>query len=327
MKIPVLSEVEVGEEIAPRVAFGQALCDLAPTYKKLVVLDADVCTSTQTHLFRQAYPDRFYEMGVAEQNMVCVAAGMATMGLTPFVSTFAVFAAKRAADQVRVSVAYPRLNVKLNGAYAGVPTGKAGATHSSVEDMAVMRAMPNMTVIVPGDPRETAQAVKAALDMDGPVYLRTVRCPVPVIFDESHEFEIGRSYVLHEGDDLAVIATGMMTPKALEAVKRLENEGVGARLVHMPTIKPLDHEAVIRASRDFGRIITIENHSVIGGLGGAVAEALTDDAPCFLRRLGFQDHFIESGDNEAVFSQYGMNVENIVQAAKEMVSIRKGTQS
>ena len=319
--------MKLGDMIAPRVAFGQALVALGQDYKELVVLDADVCTSTQTRFFREAHPDRFYQMGVAEQNMVCVAAGMSTMGLIPFVSTFAVFLAKRAADQVRVSVAYPKLNVKLNGAYAGLPAGRAGATHSSVEDIAVMRAMPNMIVIAPGDARETAQATKAVLDVEGPVYLRTVRCPVRVIFDENHRFEIGQSYVLHDGDDLAIISTGMMTPKALEAAERLKKEGIAARLIHMPTIKPMDREAVVRASREIGLILTIENHSVIGGLGGGVAEVLTEDAPCLLRRLGFQDHFVESGENEATFSHYGMNVENIVQAAEEMISIRKGTKT
>lgn len=309
---------------APRVALGQALCDLADEYEDLVVLDADVCTSTQTHLFREAHPERFYQCGIAEQNMVGLAAGMAAMGLMPFVSTFAVFVAKRAADQVRASVAYPELNVKLNGAYAGLPTGRAGATHSSVEDIAVMRAMPNMTVIAPGDSRETAQAVRASLDKEGPVYLRTVRCPVRTVFDEDHEFKIGRGYVLREGDDLAIISTGMMTPKAMEAAELLGAKGIGVRHVHMPTIKPIDRDAIVRASRDFGRIITVENHSVIGGLGGAVAEVLTDEAPCLLRRIGFQDHFCESGDNEAILSRYGMNVENIVRAAEKFLARGKG---
>lgn len=310
----------IGDIIAPRFAFGEALRDMGEEYPGLVVFDADVCASTQTMMFKEKYPDRFYQIGIAEQNMVGIAAGMATTGWIPFVSTFAVFLAKRAADQIRISIAYTRLNVKLNGAYGGLPTGKAGATHSSVEDIAVMRAMPNMTILVPGDPRETRQAVKASLDFSGPIYLRTVRCPVPVIFGEDHVFEIGKSYVIHEGSDLAVISTGMMTPKALQAAEILAKEGIKARVIHMPTIKPIDKQAIVKASEDFGKIIAVENHSIIGGLGGAVSEVLTELAPCLLRRLGFRDHFCESGDNETLFSKYGMNVENIVACAKDFVS-------
>ncbi|MDP6523509.1 MAG: transketolase C-terminal domain-containing protein [Kiritimatiellia bacterium] len=311
--------MNIGDMIAPRVSFGEALRDLAPDYPKLLVFDSDVSPSTRTQLFAEAYPERFYQMGIAEQNMVCSAAGMATTGWMPMVSTFAVFLAKRAVDQVRVSVAQTKLNVKLNGAYGGLPTGRAGKTHAAVQDIAVMRAMPNMVVVVPADPMETKLAVKACLDFEGPVYLRTVRDPVPVIFGEDHVLEIGKSYVLHEGDDLAIISTGMMTPKALVAAEQLKKEGIGVRLVHMPTIKPIDRTAIVKASNDFGKILSIENHSVIGGLGGAISEVLTDEAPCLLKRLGFQDRFAESGDNEAIFSAYGMNSENIVEAAKAFV--------
>jgi transketolase len=289
-----------------------------------VVFDADVGTSTYSARFREAYPERFIQAGIAEQNMVGMAAGMSTLGFIPWVSTFAVFLAKRAADQVRVSVAYAERNVKLNGAYGGIPTGKAGATHQSVEDIAVMRCMPNMTVICPGDPRETWQAVRAATDCRGPVYLRTIRCPVPVIFDESHRFEIGRSYRLHEGTHMTIISTDMMTPKALQATLELEKEGIHARLIHMPTIKPLDVEAVVGASRETGRLITVENHSRLGGLGGAVAEVLTEHAPCHLRRLGFPDVFGESGDDEAVLSKLGVNTESIVATGLAMAGSRDG---
>ena len=311
--------MKIGESIAPRVAFGDALVELGGRDPEMVVFDADVATSTQTARFRDAYPDRFYQMGIAEQNMVGAAAGMSTLGFRPWVSTFAVFIAKRAVDQVRVSVAYPKLNVKLNGAYGGIPTGKAGATHQSVEDIAVMRCMPNMTVVCPADPYETRLAVFAAHEHIGPLYLRTVRCPVPVIFDAGHSFEIGRSYPLHEGSDLTIISTGMMTPKALAAVNALESEGIHARLIHMPTIKPMDEAAVIRAGRETGRIITVENHSCLGGLGGAVAEVLCAHAPCRLDRLGFPDVFGESGDNEAIFSKFGINTENIVAKARDAV--------
>jgi transketolase len=213
--------------------------------------------------------------------------------------------------------------VKLNGAYGGIPTGKAGATHQSVEDVAVMRCMPNMTVLCPGDPLETRLAVRAATEHRGPVYLRTVRCGVPVIFDESHRFEIGRSYRLHEGTDLTVLSTGMMTPKALDAARELEKEGVHVRLIHVPTIKPLDVEAVVRASKETGRLITVENHSRLGGLGGAVAEALTEHAPCRLCRLGFPDVFGESGDDEMIFSKFGVNTESIIAAALAMAKSRE----
>ncbi len=311
-------KMNTGEMIAPRAAFGDALVELGHTNPDIVVFDSDVGESTQTSRFGREFPDRFYQMGLAEQNMVSVAAGMSTLGYVPWVSTFAVFLAKRALDQVSVSVAYPKLNVKLNGSYGGIPTGKAGATHQSVEDIAIMRAMPNMTVIVPADAVETRQAVLLSQHHMGPLYLRTVRCPVPVIFDDSHKFEIGRSYVLRDGKDVALLAAGMMTSKALAAAEQLDKEGIAARVIHVPTIKPMDEQVVIKTSRDIGKIITVENHSRIGGLGGAVAEILTEHAPCYLKRLGFPDVFGESGDNEKIFSKYGVNVENIFQAAKQM---------
>lgn len=308
-----------GDSIAPRMVFGDTLVELGERRSEVVVFDADVAPSTQTIRFANRFPDRFYQMGIAEQNMVTAAAGMSTLGFMPWVSAFAVFLAKRAVDQIRVSVAYPKLNVKLNGAYGGIPTGSAGATHQSVEDIALMRAMPNMVVICPGDPYETRQAVLAASAYPGPVYLRTVRCPVPVIFDEYHRFEIGRSYVLHEGTDLTIISTDMMTPKALVAARELEKEGIHVRLIHMPSIKPIDEEAIVKASRDTGRMITVENHSRIGGLGGAVAEVLTEHAPCFLHRMGFPDCFGESGDDEAIFRKLGINTDNIIDQAKQLI--------
>ena len=316
--------MQLGEMIEPRAAFAEALLELGAANPAVIVFDADVATSTYTARFHEAFPKRFIQCGIAEQNMVGMAAGASTLGLIPWVSTFAVFLAKRAVDQVRVSVAYAECNVKLNGAYGGIPTGKAGATHQSVEDVAVMRCMPNMIVICPGDPLETRQAVRAATKHRGPVYLRTVRCHVPVIFDGSHKFEIGRSYRLHEGSDLTIISTDMMTPKALQAAIDLEKESVHARLIHMPTIKPLDVEAVVRASRETGRIITVENHSRLGGLGGAVAEALGEYAPCYLRRIGFPDVFGESGDDEAVLSKLGVNTESIVATGLAMAGSRDG---
>lgn len=311
--------MKLGEMIAPRNAFGDALVELGGISEKTVVFDSDVGRSTQSWRFGEKYPDRFFQMGIAEANMVCAAAGMTTTGYKPWVSTFAVFLAKRAIDQIRVSIAYPKLNVKLNGAYGGIPTGKAGATHQSVEDIAVMRAMPNMVVIATADAVETRQVVLELDKYDGPVYLRTVRCPVPVILGSDYKFQIGQSYTLKQGSDVTIIATGMMTSKALIAAEQLDKDGVNARVIHMPTIKPIDEEAIVKASKETGRIITVENHSRIAGLGGAVSEVLTDQAPCFLKRLGFPDIFGESGDDEEIFSKYGVNTENIVSAAKQMI--------
>lgn len=309
-----------GQMIAPRVAFGDTLVELGDAYPRLVVLDADVGRSTQSYRFAERYPDRFYQVGIAEQNMMGIAAGMATTGWTPFVSTFAVFATKRACDQVRVSIAYPQLDVKINGSYGGVPTGRAGATHSSVQDLAIMRAMPNMTVITTADAIEVRKAARAALEFPGPVYLRTVRCPLPIIFDEGEAFEIGRGRTLRDGDDVTIISTGMMTHRALVAADRLRDHGVAARLLHLHTLKPIDTELIVRASGQTRRLITVENHSVIGGLGSAVAEVVTEHAPCRVARMGFRDVFIESGADEDVFAKLGISVDDIVATALALVS-------
>jgi len=312
-------KIILGDSIMPRVIFGETLVELGDEIPNLVVLDADVGASTQTALFRDAFPNRFYQMGIAEANMMGVAAGLSTQGLIPFVSTFAIFLTKRAGDQVRNSIAFPRANVKLNGAYGGLPTGKAGASHSSIEDIAIMRAIPNMPIIVPADPMETRMATRAVMAIDGPVYLRTVRCPVPVIFGENEKFEFGKAKIIHEGGDAVVISTGMMTPKALIAAENLKKDGYRVKVIHMGTIKPMDKKAVIAAAREYGHIITVENHSVIGGLGEAVSSLVSEEYPCKVTKLGFQDIFVESGDNETLFSKYGMNIENIEKAVKQFV--------
>ncbi|MBN2659008.1 MAG: transketolase family protein [Spirochaetales bacterium] len=311
------SKIEI-PAIAPRQAFGEVLLELGENRQDLIVLDGDVCTSTRTDMFRDRYPERFIQAGIAEANMAGMAAGLASCGFKPVVSTFAVFLAKRALDQIRVSIAHAELPVILNGAYAGLPTGNSGATHSSVSDMAVMRSMPHMTVLDPADAEDTKAAVRLAMNHDGPVYIRTVRCPVPQIFSEGHTMEFGRSERLLEGDDVAIISSGMMTPKALEAGLALKKQGIGARVIHMGSVKPIDREAVLAAARECGAIVTVENHSVIGGLGGAVSEVVTSQSPCPVRRLGFDDRFLESGNDEILFSRYGMNTENIIEAAKEM---------
>ncbi|HIF91768.1 MAG: transketolase family protein [Myxococcales bacterium] len=310
--------MSIGDRIAPRVAFGEAITELGRASSDVVVLDADVSTSTMTCIFRDAFPDRFYNVGIAEQHMFTMAAGIASTGLIPFVSTFACFATRRAADQIHISIAYTGLNVKINGAYGGVAVGQAGATHQAFEDLAIMRAIPNMVVLDLCDAVETRAAVFAAADYDGPVYLRTVRCEVPVIFDEAYDFEIGRGYVLRDGSDVAIVSSGMMTPKALDAAAQLESLGISARVLHYPTLKPFDRGPLVRAAHEIGRFVTIENHSVIGGLGSTVAEVLAEEKPSHVRRLGMQDSFGESGDDEAFLTKYGMNTQHIVQAAREL---------
>lgn len=311
----------IGENVEQRLAFGRALVDLAEEYPQLVVLDPDVCMSTQTYLFRDRYPERFYQTGIAEQNMVGIAAGLSTMGFIPFASAFAVFLAHRSGDQVRNCIAHPRANVKLNGGYGGLPTGRAGATHSSIEDIAVMRAIPNMTIFEPADATETALCAKLALDIAGPVYLRTVRCAVPVVFGSDHRLETGKAVKLADGGDIGLISTGMMTPRAIDAVKSLAAEGIGIRHYHMPTIKPLDEEAVVAAAAT-GNIVTVENHSIIGGLGSAVAETTASRKPCLVHRLGFSDEFLQSGDDELIFDRYGLNGEGIARAVRNILKYR-----
>ena len=311
----------IGERIAQRRAFGRALVEMAPDYPKMLVLDPDVCTSTQTALFREAFPERFLPMGIAEANAVSAAAGLACCGFLPWVSAFSVFLAARALDQIRVSVAQTGLPVKLNAAYGGLPSGRGGATHSSVEDLAVMRSLPGMTVLCPADAVEAGAMAREAMRIPGPVYLRTVRCEVPTIFEDDFRPEIGKAVVLNEGSDVAIVSEGMMSARALEAAKVLKNEGLGVRVLHIGTIKPLDEAAIIKASRECGALLTVENHSVLGGLGGAVCEILAESAPCRVRRLGFPDVFMESGDDEAIFSRFGLDAEGIAEAARNLAVI------
>ena len=315
--------MNLNDLIMQRVAFGNTLVELGKEYKNMVVMDADVAPSTQTHLFRDAYPDRFYQIGIAEQNMVGIAAGISTLGYIPFISTFAVFMTQRAGDQIRNSVAHPRANVKINGAYAGLPTGRGGATHSAIEDIAAMRSLPNMTILDPADPRETVLCTRLAMEIEGPVYLRTVRCEVPVIFSEDHKVLIGKAVKIKDGKDITIISSGMMTPKALSAATLLHEQGVSVNLIHMPSIKPIDKEAILEAAEATKLIITVENHSVVGGLGSAVCEAVTEGFPCKVYRLGFNDVFLQCGDDELLFSRYGMNTENIVQKAIDVLKENK----
>jgi len=304
--------------MATRTAFGEALTEIAKERKDIVVLDADVATSTKTSIFREAFPERFFEMGIAEQNMMGVAAGMATtQKIIPFAVTFAVFATKRACDQVSISIAYPKLNVKIVGSYGGIPTGKAGATHQAFEDIAIMRAIPNMTIIVPADAIEMKQAVKSCVEYNGPVYLRCIRCDTPIIFDENYKFEWNKGVTLREGKDITIVSTGMMTPEALIASNILVDQGVDVRLIHLHTIKPIDEDILRKAALETGLIVTVENHSIIGGLGGAIAEVLSESEPVLIKRIGIKDTFGESGSLNDLLCKYGLTAENIAKEAKK----------
>ena len=308
----------MGEKIATRAAYGKAIVDLAEKYPELVVLDADLASATKTDGFAKAYPDRFFDMGIAECDMVGVAAGLATCGKKPFANTFAMFAAGRAFEQVRNSVAYPHLNVKVVGSHGGLSVGEDGATHQCCEDFALMRSIPGMVVMSPADDVEAKAAVKAAYAHQGPVYLRFGRLAVPVLHEEeSFRFEIGKGEVLRDGSDVAIIATGLMVAEAVEAAKTLAEAGISARVINICTIKPLDEELVVKAARECGKIITCEEHSVIGGLGEAVCACLSEQCPVPVRRIGVNDEFGHSGPAAALLKQFGLSAEHIVEVAKE----------
>lgn len=304
-----------GDVAAQRVAFGEALVELAAHYPDLLVLDGDLANSTRADIFNAAYPERFLAMGIAEQNLIGVAAGLATVGFVPWVSSFAAFIASRDLDQIRVVVAQPRLNVKLAGGYSGLLTGSTGKTHQSVDDLAIFRAMPNMVVIAPVDAAEVRAAMFALMEYDGPAYLRLTRDPTEVVISRDDPFSIGHACRLREGADITLISTGGQTLRALEAADVLASEGISVDLLHMPTIKPLDVEAIVASARRTGRIVTAEDHSIIGGLGGAVAEAVSELYPVPIRRIGIRDVFGESGPNGALLEKYGLTAGHIVDAA------------
>ena len=309
-----MSEVK---KIATRDSYGNALKELGKDHPDLVVLDADLASATKTSIFKKEFPDRHFDCGIAESNMVVAAAGMSTLGLVPFVSTFAMFSAGRAFEQIRNSIGYPHLNVKIGATHGGISVGEDGASHQCCEDFALMRSIPGMTVICPSDDVEARAAVKAAYQMEGPVYLRFGRLAVPVFHEEGYQFQIGKGEVLREGKDLAIIANGLMVNEALEAAKALEAEGISARVVNMATIKPLDEELVLDCARTCGKIITCEEHSVIGGLGEAVCGLLAEKLPTPVRKVGVNDEFGHSGPAAALLKQFGLSAEHIVQVAKE----------
>jgi transketolase len=306
--------------IATRDAYGEALAKLGEENSSVVVLDADLSGSTKTSLFAKKFPERFFNMGIAEANMIGTAAGLAAAGKIPFASTFAIFAVGRAWEQVRQSVAYPKANVKIVATHSGVTVGEDGGSHQSVEDIAIMRAVPNMTVIVPADGIETALAIQAAADFQGPVYVRLGRNKVQTIFDDGYRFAIGKGVQLREGTDLTFIGTGLMTAQALLAAEILQTGGVSARVLHIATIKPLDEELILAAARETGVIVTAEEHSIIGGLGGAVAELLSEKCPVKLKRVGIRDRFGLSGKGDELLKYFGLLPENLVAAAKEVLA-------
>lgn len=306
--------------IATRDAYGEALKELGAINEDIVVLDADLSGSTKTAVFKKEYPERFFNVGIAEQNLVATAAGLATTGKIPFASTFAVFASGRAFEIIRNSVAYPKLNVKIAATHAGLTVGEDGATHQALEDISLMRSLPNMVVLCPADAIEAKKCIYKAVEYKGPVYIRLGRSKVPVIFDDNYEFEIGKGVQIKEGNDITIIATGVMVAKALEAAEQLEKEGIYPRVINISTIKPIDKDIIIKAAKETKGIVTVEEHSIIGGLGSAVAEVLVENHPAHMDRIGTMDTFGESGDGEELLQKYGLNVENIVNKAKKLLS-------
>ncbi len=313
----------MSERIATREAYGKALAEFAADYD-FVVLDADLAEATKTGIFKKAYPNRFFDCGIAEGNMMSVAAGIATTGKTVFASSFAMFAAGRAFEQVRNSIGYPHLNVKIGATHAGVSVGEDGATHQCLEDLAVMRSIPGMIVLNPADAVEARAVVKAAIEHKGPVYMRFGRLAVPTIFDkDTFKFEIGKAQTLCDGKELTIISTGLMTSIVLEANELLKNEGISARIVNMTSIKPIDKQAVIDAANDTGCILTCEEHNVIGGLGSAVAEVVCENAPVPVVRHGIYDVFGKSGKATDLLVDFDLTPEAIVAKAKQALSLKK----
>lgn len=307
------------EKQATREAYGKALEALGAEREDIVVLDADLSKSTKTNLFAKAFPERFFDMGIAEQNMLGVAAGLAAAGKVPFASTFAVFATGRAYDQIRNSICYPRLNVKIAATHAGITVGEDGGSHQALEDINLMRGLPNMTVLVPADGPETTKAIRAAAEMDGPVYIRLGRSGVPVITDDATPFEIGKGLVLKEGQDVTLIACGMMVAVALDAAEALANDGISAAVIDMSSIKPIDRALIAEWAKKTGAVVTAEEHSIIGGLGSAVAEVLVEEALVPMERVGVEDVFGESGTGAALVEKFNLTKEHIAEKAKKAI--------
>lgn len=309
------------KKIATREAYGEALIELGQMDERVVVLDADLSQSTKTAGFGKQFPQRFFNMGISEQNMMGTAAGLATTGKIPFASTFAMFATGRAFEIIRNSIAYPNLNVKICATHAGITVGEDGASHQALEDIACMRVIPNMTVIVPSDAVETRAVIHAMAKMEGPTYIRLGRAGLPIINDENgYNFEIGKGVQLKDGNDITIIASGIMVSQALDASKTLEAKGISARVINIHTIKPIDKEIIIKAAEETGVIVTLEEHNIIGGLGSAVAEIVVENRPVPMKRIGVLDTFGESGKPDQLLQKYGLSKENIVSTVEEMLT-------
>ena len=306
------------KKIATRDSYGNALKELGAEFDNLVVLDADLAGATKTGTFLKAFPERHFDCGIAEANMICVAAGLSTTGLVPFASSFAMFAAGRAFEQVRNSIGYPHLNVKIGATHGGISVGEDGASHQCCEDFGLMRTIPGMVVMSPADDVEARAMVRAAYEHVGPVYIRFGRAAVPVIHEEGYNFQIGKGEVLVDGDHVAIIANGLMTYEAIVAAEELKKDGINAMVINMGTIKPLDEELVLAAAKKCGKVITCEEHSVIGGLGEAVSSFLAENHPTLVKRIGVNDEFGHSGPAAALLKQFGLCSEHIVEVAKEL---------
>lgn len=312
-----MSEVK---KIATRDSYGKALAELGKEHENLVVLDADLAAATKTGVFKKAYPERFIDCGIAEANMTGVAAGLSTCGKVPFISSFAMFVAGRAFEQVRNSIGYPHLNVKIGATHAGITVGEDGATHQCNEDIALMRTIPGMVIINPADDVEARAAVKAAYEYEGPVYLRFGRLALPIIHNESsYKFEIGKGEILRDGKDVTIVATGAMVSNSLEAAERLAADGIEAKVINIHTIKPLDKELVVAAAKETGKVVTVEEHSVIGGLGSAVCDTLAQKAPTQVMKIGMNDTFGESGSAVELLKKYKLDAESIYEKIKNFV--------
>ena len=305
------------KKVATRDSYGNALKALGEKYENLVVLDADLAGATKTATFQKAFPDRHFDCGIAEADLICAAAGMSTTGLVPFASSFAMFAAGRAFEQVRNSIGYPHLNVKIGATHGGISVGEDGASHQCCEDFALMRSIPGMVVICPADDVEARAAVEAAYHYEGPVYLRFGRLAVPVFHEEDYQFTIGKGEVLRQGTDVAIIANGLMVYEAIKAGEELAQQGINARIINMSTVKPLDEELVLKAAKECGKIITCEEHNIIGGLGEAVCAVLSEKCPTPVRRIGVNDEFGHSGAAVKLLEDFGLCASNIVKVAKE----------
>ncbi len=307
-------------KIATRDAYGKALVKLGDINNNVVVLDADLSKSTKTYDFGKTYPDRFFNMGIAEQNLIGAACGFATAGKIPFASSFAMFASGRAFEIIRNSVCYPNLNVKICATHAGITVGEDGASHESVEDISIMRSIPNMTVLVPADGVEAEKMIFEAANVYGPMYVRLGRSAVDTIFTEEYKFEIGKGTVLTEGDDVSIIACGIMVNEAIKASEELKKEGINARVINMSTIKPIDKELIIKSAKETKAIVTAEEHSIIGGLGSAVSEVLAEECPTILKRVGIKDVFGESGNPNDLLEKYGLTYKDIINSVKEVIA-------